>query len=82
MFTHMLTNMFTNMFINLFIFVYICSHLFTYVHIYCQAQRSWLALILVYYRPTAAAATRNSLKMANLAHIEGRMDLNIPIPTS
>ena len=46
----------------------------------CQAQRSWLALISVYYRPPTA--TRNSLKMANLAHIEGRMDLNIKILTS
>ena len=45
----------------------------------CQAQPSWLALISVYYRrPT----TRNSLKMANLAYIESRMDLDIPILTS
>ena len=54
--------------------------------IYCQAQRSWLALISVYYRPPTAnrppTATRNSSKMANLAYIEGRMDLNIPLLTS
>ena len=31
---------------------------------YCQAQRSWLALILVYYRPPPPTATWSSLKMA------------------
>ena len=38
---------------------------------FCQAQRSWLALISVYYQPT----DQNSLKMANLAYIEGKTDL-------
>ena len=45
---------------------------------FCQAQRSWLALISVYYRPTPT--DRNSLKMANLAYIESGNNLYISIP--
>ena len=39
----------------------------------CQAQPNWLALISVYYRPPTTT-TWNSMKMANLEYIEGRMD--------